>query len=60
LSNVPVVAVGLTADRTGRGRREGTSAGGIGVLVGVLVVMVMVIMVLMIIKGRRSGDDGSA
>jgi hypothetical protein len=52
-----VVAVGLTADRLGRGRREGTSAGGISVLVGVLVVMVMV---LMIIMGRRSGDDGSA
>ena len=56
--NVPVVAVGLAADRCRRGWAEGASAGGIGVLVGVLVLMVL--MVLMVIMGRRSGDDGSA
>jgi hypothetical protein len=55
-----VVAVGLAADRCGRGWAESASAGGIGVLIGVVVLMVLIIMVLMVIMGRRSGDGGSA
>lgn len=54
---VPVVAVGLTADRVGRARRETAGAGGVGVLLFV-VIMLMVVVVL-IMSSRGSGDDNA-